>query len=291
MWHALRMPDGTYAELDLQSCTVGVCLLAGIESGHDEIWRYDGGRHSVVATSHPSGGSGITAISCWGSASCVVADVSRTSQPRFFVTSDGGRSWVDDHVLDTIPRSARYLGIEQLRCWSASACILANSYEDPANSHGPSENANSEVVLMGPKGVVGEQNFDQPSLAGLTCRSRSLCILVTQDNDYAGYWLQQHLYVSTDGGKHWIYKRSQLGKTMMLAPNPSGENSYDMSCAASGCVAVASMRSKDWVLLRWDDFKWSMVELTRGSAAFGNVACGDRRCAAVGDWTAVLLKP
>jgi hypothetical protein len=277
-WHRLRMPDGANADLESYVCASTFCLLLGADpqTATDEVWRYDALSHTVRVVPHPTGGEGIVAGTCADDRSCVVADVAH-GRARFLSTGDAGETWRRDAVLDRlgIPRGEV---VTALRCWTSTRCLVASSAQ-----HGDGSGTTT-VSLTGARGLVGRHRLGQPSIAALSCSSRSSCFLVTSELTYTGYWLQQHLYVSTDGGRRWRYEPSAFGKSMMLVSPASGVDQQTIfGCSSHGCAGIGSERGV------WGDLLVSRAKVRDGwrgvatspKQGFVAVACGRRRCMAL----------
>jgi hypothetical protein len=290
-WHPMRMPNGVCADLAYYGCTFSYCLLGGVNSGQDAIWLYNATTHTVTVRPHPRGARGVDATTCVGVSLCIIGDTSH-NEVRFLFTTNVAASWHVDDALSRLHLSSDET-ISALTCWSTAACLIAASSVTY-------DGGTTTVFLTGTEGVVARQTFDQPSIAGLQCSSRSSCFLITSDLSYSGYWLQEHLYVSSNGGRSWDYKKSVFGKSAMLVSNsgvPGEDAQTDFGCTLLGCVGIGAERGTDGgILLRQRGVAWAPVA-TKPVMGFVAIACGRWRCAAVSSaiewdrWYAATFRP
>jgi hypothetical protein len=275
----MSMPDGSCADLTTFGCGPSFCLLAGTTDHQDVIWRFDARSHSVQVLRPPLRGIAVDDVSCTPAGACVMADVAR-NRIRFLVSKDRGAHWQLDGALKRVDSSIGNW-LSGLSCWNATNCIVAVSRAGRDSGSG-----STTVWLTNASGVLARQNFPQPSLAELWCVNARACSLVTADDDYAGYWLQEHLYTSSNGGKTWTYEKSAFGKSMMLTSGAGGvvQSQVDFACVRNRCVGVGDERghSGSSLLLNVGRSQWTPI-ITRPEWGFSGVSCGRSRCVSVGE--------
>jgi hypothetical protein len=276
-WHAISMPDGSCANLTTFGCASSFCLLAGTSSSRDDIWRYDARFHSVRVLPTPRRGTGVGDLSCTTAGVCVMADTVG-GRIRFLATSDEGEHWRIDKSLQRV-RVSSGASVSALTCWTASRCIVAVSLE-------PYFTGTTTVSLTSANGVLARRTFAQPAVAGLWCASRLTCSLITSDDEFTGYWLQEHLYVSSNGGRTWAYEKSAFGKSMMLTTDIGGpiQSQADIACTTARCVGIGDEQGSRGTSLMWSQGRREWVGVaTRPEWGFDAVSCGAIRCVAVGE--------
>lgn len=277
-WHGVSMPDGSCADLTTFGCGPSFCLLAGTTDARDAVWRFDARAHTVQVLQPPPGGIAVDEVSCTRTGACVMADVAR-NRIRFLVSDDRGAKWRPDEALNGVDSSVGDW-MSGLWCWSTSNCIVAVSRAGELSDSG-----STTVWLTSTSGVLARRDFPQPSLAELWCASARSCSLATADDDYAGFWLQEHLYTSSNGGRTWNREASAFGKSMMLTGGAGGvvQSQVDFACGGDRCVGVGDERGSSGTTLFLDEGRWDWNPIvTRPDWGFSAVSCGRSRCVSVG---------
>lgn len=93
-WSSLVVPSAPSSVITSASCWSTGCLIGGVQPAGNLLWGYNASSQSVNELRAPSGGQGVRAISCFGSANCAVivgTGIDTISQLAF--TSDGGATW------------------------------------------------------------------------------------------------------------------------------------------------------------------------------------------------------
>lgn len=122
VWTAPNLPSTTVTTISSAACWSSQCLVGGSQDSGDTLWLVSPSTMTVTASPTPRAGKGVSALSCFASASCAVVDTTGiTGSARLSFTSDAGATW-------TTPQSMSWttgVSVTALSCADAMNCLVA----------------------------------------------------------------------------------------------------------------------------------------------------------------------
>lgn len=260
-WTSIAMPSVSAAQIVSSSCWRTDCLFGGAQSSGDLLWDYSASSHSVSSVTPPSGGVGVSAISCYDTLSCVLIDDHFSGQPRFFETIDGGATWTTPIPVPWAAGST----VSTLACTSATDCLAVST-----STTGP---VRVEVTLdAGVTWTARTIAASWTAVSSLQCHARNCDALVTtsdgsrlvRSNSFGRQWSATTLPVSASAAA------CTLSTRCVVIGQDTSQKPW-LGQVASGTVAARSLQYVPSSLL--------------------DVACGTKICAAIGATTLLSWKP
>jgi len=263
-WAALSAPSAdasTYVATS--SCWSDGCLFVGSQSSGDLVWRYDATSPAITVTTGPTGGSGISAVSCYAAVTCAILDSTKTG-PRFLTTTDGGTTWSSPQLLGVPSQDS----VTSLSCPSATACMA--SFLNASNGI---------VVYVTTDGGTtwtprtGFSTITWAALTSLNCAGRT-CLGLAKLS--FGWRVER----TNNFGKTWKKVTSLRGSILTLA------------CASLARCVVGGMTgsSAPW-LATLTSGSLKVAKLQFVPSPIVDVACGSKTCSAIGVTTVMALRP
>ncbi len=254
-WIPLRLPAVGAPAIDAIGCGGSTCLVGGAEPGGDLLWSFSAATHRVAVVTPPSGGAGVEAIGCAGRV-CALADAgARSGVPRWSTSADGGTTWSAPGPLPLAPGDV----VTSIACAGPARCVLAAR---DAGGRVLAEDTADGGATWTARAVPGRWI----ALSSLTC-SRTTCrgLARTRDASLVVRW--------RPGRAGW--RSSALAR-----------GARALACGATGvCVAVGGSPGRPYLEALSPGRRAVRPRLRYVPGALLGVACGTRRCAAVGDTT------
>ncbi len=254
-WIALHLPAVAAPSIAAIGCGGSTCLVGGVEAGGDLLWTFSASTHQVGILSPPSGGGGVEAIGCAASLCALVDAGARSGAPRWSTSADAGASWSAPSPLPLAPGDV----VTSVACASATRCVLAA--RDPARHvllEGTGDAGATWTALAVPGRWV--------ALSSLTC-SATTCRGLARTRS-------ESLLVR-------LGERGATGRSSVL-----GGPVTALACAGAGpCVVVGGTGGTPFLEALRAGRRALEPRLRYVPGALVGVACGTRRCAAIGDTT------
>ncbi|MHB1968933.1 MAG: beta propeller repeat protein [Acidimicrobiales bacterium] len=256
-WIPLYLPPVGAPSIEAIGCGGTSCLVGGSQPGGDLLWSYSATTHQVSVVTAPSGGAGVEAIGC-NARVCALADAGATSgRPRWSTSVDGGATWSAPVPL---PLAAGDV-VTSIACSSATRCVLAGRTAERGVLAASTTDAGATWT---PLAVPGRW----VALTSLTC-------VATQCRGLARTPSASLLVRLSVGDGRW--------RTSPL-PGPARA----MACAPGGaCVVVGGAGGRPFIETRVAGRAAVEPRVRYVPGDLVGVACGTRRCAAIGDTTLV----
>ncbi len=254
-WIPLHLPAVATPSIDAIGCAGAWCLVGGGEPGGDLLWSFSAATHRVRALSPPRGGASVEAIGCTASACALVDAGARRAGPRWSTSVDGGTTWSTPTPL---PLAASDV-VTSIACASASRCLLA------------ARDAGRQVLVKGT--ADGGATWAPVSVPGRWVSLSSLTCSATTCRGLARTRSGDRLVRVRVGGTRW---RSAV----LAGPGTA------LACAAAGtCVVVGGAGARPFLEALAPGTTAVEPRLRYVPGPLLAVACGSRRCAAIGDTT------
>ena len=261
-WTALYVPPALSSLLSSAACWSSGCLIGGTQPTGDLLWNFDGPHHSVVATSAPRGGLGISDLSCFAPFACAAVDASGGSAgARLSFTSDGGTTW-------SVARAMAWTSNDSptaLACSDALNCL--------ASASTPDGNAVLDVTHDG--GATWSPLASASSwrsLSGLSCLGLDCVGLASTPNGSA------------------LVRTKSFGQTWRVVPLAQITNALACTRRAR-CALVGQLSDHRAWLAVLHAHKLKSVATRYVPTPLTSVACGATVCAAINTSTVVSLRP
>ncbi len=120
-WFPLALPAVPSPLLTSTACTKTQCLLGGSQPGHDLLWRFSAIGHTLGVATPPPGGIGIDALTC-DELNCALVDTNALgATPRLSLSADGGLTWTDPIDMTWASGDA----ITSLACGAVFDCVVS----------------------------------------------------------------------------------------------------------------------------------------------------------------------
>lgn len=254
-WIPLSLPPVSAPSIASIGCGGTSCLVGGSEPRGDLLWSFSATTHQVHVVAPPSGGAGVEAIGCDGRV-CALADAGAASGgPRWSTTLDGGATW---SVPVPLPLAAGDV-VTSIACSSAARCVLAA--RDAARG------------VLAASTTDGGATWTPLAVPGRWVALTSLTCAATQCRGLARTRRASLLVRLRVGGGRW--RSSTL-------PGPA----LAVACAPGGaCVVVGGAGGRPFLQTRVSGRAAIEPRLRYVPGDLFGVACGTRRCAAIGDTT------
>lgn len=256
-WANLATPVATAPILAATACSATSCLIGGTNQRADLLWRFDATTHQLLPVTAPPGGLGIRALSCDSVGNCDVVDVGANGVERFSFSADAGLTWSTPLTMSW----AKGQSVTSIACTTIFDCLVSVTSAPHAS-----------LALTRDGGVTWTTRAVPSTWTTLTiarCHQRS-CVAVAS----AG---ASELVRTTNFGERWT-RVATLPGTNALA------------CASlRHCVAVGANAANAPRLERVNGSHVDPVTLRYVPTGLVDVACGPRRCAAVGATTLVTF--
>jgi hypothetical protein len=262
-WTTLAVPSAdTSTYIQSSSCWSDGCLFVGSQSNADLVWLYSDTSHTIVAVTAPTGGTGISAVSCYAELACSVLDTSATGS-RVLLTTDGGQTW-------SVPQS---IGVPMLDaasslwCKSASRCIA--SFVNSSNGILVAASLNGDTPW---ETLASPSTLTWAALTSLHCAGRKCLGLAKLSTGWK-------IVRTNNFGTSWS-KVSSLSSSIL-----------SFACTSlSQCVVGGEKDTAPW-MATVASRSITAVKLKYVPSPIVDVACGSTICAAIGVTTVVTLKP
>jgi len=259
-WSNLTLPSTAPPAVTSTACFSTQCLLGGSVSGRDLLWRFDATSHTVTIVNPPSGGSGVSALTCKALNCALVDSSARSSAPRFSFSADDGATW-------SSPTSVSWASgdvITALSCGEVFDCVVSAL----TTQH------QLQIFITRNDGVTWTQRSTPSSwstLSSLTCDGLR-CV-----------------GLATINGTSAIVRTNTFARLWTSASLSHRTNA--LACVAmSSCVAVGQYATSSPWLATVEGRTTSPARLRYVPTPLLDVACGSKVCAAIG-YTTVLTLP
>ncbi|HEY1762505.1 MAG TPA: hypothetical protein VGG17_07930 [Acidimicrobiales bacterium] len=255
-WFNLAIPATFPTLLNSVACSGFECLLGGSRPGQDLLFQFNSHGHTLMSVVPPSGGIGITALTC-NATTCALVDSGTTGEPRFSVSSDAGTTWTNPAPVAWAKGDA----ITAFACGSALECAVGVLSASHAFS----------LYVTTDGGATWNESTTPSAWTALT----SLSCVGERCEGLASTSSSSLLVRSKTFARTW--------KSVKLAQPTAA-----LACFTfSRCVAVGERSSaKPWLATIHDDSATD-VDLRYVPSPLLSVACGSKVCAAIGVTTLV----
>jgi hypothetical protein len=273
-WHVASTPNAPSTIIAAASCWDGGCLFGGSNAASDVVWATKTNT-KILPAAAPSGGIGVSGISCFAPRECAALDASSNGAERVSFTSDGGATWGAPIAVPTAPSE---LGTS-ISCVDAKHCVVAQSSASGGNSAAAwTATDNGFITSYSGHQVPGGHPWTQ--LSNLLCTSRR-CI--GRLGDAAGHSMV--IVVDLARGQ-WFHTRPAWRSTLKLPFTVDA-----VACTpALRCVATGT-HGGTGVAWSSSGSTWSKLNLRYVSDPLTGAACGRNRCVAMNDWTVITFAP
>ena len=119
-WLSLALPSVPSPLVTSIACSSSSCLVGGSQPGRDLLWRFDATDHAVSVASPPSGGLGVDALNCSGLNCALVDTGAQVGVQRFSFSADDGLTWTNPLSMTW----AKGDTITTLACGAVSDCLV-----------------------------------------------------------------------------------------------------------------------------------------------------------------------
>ncbi len=259
-WRTVAVPSAPSTEMAAASCWNNGCLFGGADSAGDVIWHTSSPR-SITVSGEPTGGRGVSTISCFIPHGCAVVDTDPSGFSRLIFTSDGGATWTTPLRL---PWSQNASALS-MHCDNTLDCLIVGTLRGTSSS--------TAVTLQtrdGGRTFASDSFAHWAQLSNLSCFNTN-CVALGSLSDGTG-----QIVVSTTRGVTWSAAR--LGPSRSIGA---------VSCqSASRCVAVGAGSARLWVS---KGSTWNVRALRYVPDAFTSVSCSTRDCVAISSQTVVAI--
>ncbi|HUY42201.1 MAG TPA: hypothetical protein VMU98_00390 [Acidimicrobiales bacterium] len=255
-WHPVATPTTSTPRLTSSSCEGTTCFLAGAQGRSDLLWRFDATSHQITTASVPPGGIGVRALTCSSLDNCALIDIGANGVARFSFTADDAATW----STPTEMTWAAGLSMTSLQCASLFQCLATATSASRTLVQGTTDGG----VTWYPLGGVA---------ASWTSLQLAQCHLASCVGVATG--ATSHLVRTRDQGVTWT--------SFALGASPNA-----FACASPRhCFIVGTTKSGDPWLASMNGSKVVSIRLRYVPTPLLGVACGAKRCAAIGVTTVV----
>ena len=259
-WFPLSLPATASPLITSTACTKTQCLVGGSQPGRDLLWRFNAIGHTLAVATPPPGGIGIDALNC-DELNCALVDTNAIgATPRFSLSADGGLTWTDP--IDMAWASGDV--ITSLACGAVFDCV--------ASALTPHHQVSLYATRDG--GTTWTQRLTPSTWTTLTSLScaKLHCVAL------ASITGASKLVRSTNLGKSWTSTSLK-------------QQSNALACTTlTTCVVVGQFADATPWLATLRAGTTINVSLRYVPTPLLDVACGTKKCAAIGV-TTVLSVP
>jgi hypothetical protein len=227
-------------------------LVGGSQPGHDLLWRFSAVGHALAVATPPPGGIGIDALTC-EELNCALVDTSVVSAtPRLSLSADGGLTWTEPVDMAW----ARGDAITSLACGAVFDCVVS------------ALTAHHEVSLYATRdgGTTWSQRTTPTTWTTLTS--------ISCDN-------LRCVALANVTGSSKLVRTSNLGKSWTSASLKQESNALACTKLTSCDIVGQLVNAKAW-LATTSAGTTTNVSLRYVPTPLLDVACGTKRCAAIG---------
>jgi hypothetical protein len=251
-WFPLALPTTPSPLITSVACTKTQCLLGGSQPGRDLLWRFSAIGHTLAVATPPSGGIGIDALTC-DELNCALVDTSALgATPRFSLSADGGLTWT--HPLDMTWASGD--DITSLACGAVFDCVVsALSPHHQVSLYVTRDGATTWTQLVTPATWT--------TLTSISC-AKLRCVAL----------------VSTAGTSKLVRSKN-LGTSWTSVSLKQQSNALACTTLTS-CVVVGQLTNATPWLATLHAGTTTNAVLRYVPTPLLDVACGTKRCAAIG---------
>ncbi|MDE3007937.1 MAG: hypothetical protein KGJ10_04585 [Acidobacteriota bacterium] len=256
-WVTLATPVATAPSLATTACSANSCLVAGTDGRADLLWRFDATTHELMNATPPPGGLGVRALSCDAAGNCDLVDLGANGDERFSFSADAGLTWSTPLTMSWASGES----VTSVACAAIFNCLVSASSADRASLAVTRDGGVTWTTLTVPRTWT--------SLNVAQCR-RTTCVALA------------------NAGSSEVVRTANFGGRWSRLATLPGTNAF--ACASlRRCVAVGASATNAPRLERVNGARVEPVTLRYVPTGLLNVACGPRRCAAVGATTLVSL--
>ena len=261
-------PQSQYTLDDVSCSSATKCTAIGFDnyqnSSFAEVWN---GSEWTNTPWDPA--AQMASISCAGSSCMTVpSEGEALSSSRLF---DEGE---ESSPLE-VPEGATAMGMRDVSCTSASACVAVGYYEENGEYKTLAETFDGSWSIQGTPGPGGGDGHE--ALRSVSCVSATYCMAVGEAN--------AEPFAATWDGESWS----------AAEPEAIGGGLSSVSCySTSSCMAVGAAAAGEALVEHWDGNSWSMLETASAEkkvqfldeARLSGISCTSAStCSAVGTYT------
>lgn len=253
-WIALRLPAVDSPSIIAVGCGPTTCLIGGAQPGGDLIWTFSASTHEVTTLAAPSGGAAVEGVSCASNECALIDAAADGGAPRWSLSTDGGESWSTPTPLAWATGDV----VTSVACANADNCLVAaRDGTDHALAESTSDGGATWTARATPSSWV--------ALSSLVCTGAT-CLGLAQSGS-------RSLLVRT------TTTRPRWRSTALDGPATS------LGCTgARTCVAAGGSGDRPFLEVVTGSVQHT-ADLRYVPTALVAVACGTKRCAAIGDTT------
>ena len=251
-WFPLAPPATVSPLVTSTACTNTECLVGGSQPGHDLLWRFSAIGHTIAVATPPPGGIGIDALTC-DELNCALVDTGAVgATPRLSLSADGGLTWTDPVAM----RWASGEAVTSLACVAVFDCVVS--------ALTPHHLVSLYATRDG--GTTWTQRVTPTTWTTLTSISCANLRCVALANSSSS----SKLVRSTNLGKSWTSASLK-------------QESNALACTTlTSCVVVGQLANATPWLATLHGGTASNASLRYVPTPLLSVACGTKRCAAIG---------
>jgi hypothetical protein len=251
-WFPLAPPATVSPLVTSTACTKTECLVGGSQPGHDLLWRFTSIGHTIAVATPPPGGIGIDALNC-DELNCALVDTSAVgATPRLSLSADGGLTWTDPIDMAWASGDA----ITSLACGAVFDCVVsALTPHHLVSLYATRDGGTTWFQRVTPTAWT--------TLTSISCANLRCVALANTSGS-------SKLVRSTDLGKSWTSTSLK-------------QESNALACTTlTSCVIVGQLSNAAPWLATTTRGTTTNVSLRYVPTPLLNVACGTKRCAAIG---------
>jgi hypothetical protein len=259
-WLSLALPTSPSPLITSIACSTSSCLVGGSQPGRDLLWRFDVTAHAMSIATPPSGGLGIDALNC-NELNCALVDTSaQVGVPRFSFSADDGLTWTNPLSMNWAKNDA----ITALACGAVFDCIVG------------ALSPRHQFVLYVTRDGGATWNQRSPSSAWTTVTSLSCAQL-------------RCVALASTARSSVLIRSNTFARTWTSLS--LGQHANALACSSPASCVVVGQRSNEapWLATVHDGAAVN-ASLRYVPTPLLSVACGTKRCAAIGV-TTVLSVP
>jgi hypothetical protein len=259
-WFPLTLPSAPSPLVTSTACTTTQCLIGGSQPGRDLLWRFSAIGHTLTYATPPRGGIGIVALNC-DELNCALVDTNAVgATPRFSLSADGGLTWTEPIDMAWASGDA----ITSLACGAVFDCVVsALTQRHQVSLYATRDGGTTWTQRLTPRAWT--------SLTSISC-VKLRCAAIA---DIAA--------------ASKVVRSSNLGKTWTSVSLKQQSNALACTTLTS-CVVVGQRSDASPWLVILHAGTTNNVSLRYVPSPLVGVACGTKRCAAIGV-TTVLSVP
>ncbi|MHB8379365.1 MAG: beta propeller repeat protein [Acidimicrobiales bacterium] len=259
-WFPLSLPATASPLVTSTACTKTQCLVGGSQPGRDLLWLFSAIGHSLAVATPPPGGRGVDALTCH-EINCALVDTGAVGAvPRFSLSADGGLTWTEPIAMAWASGDA----VTSLACGTAFDCVVS------------ALTPHHQVSLYATRdgGTTWTQRSTPSTWTALTSISCAKIHCVA---------------LASVAGASKVVRSSNLGTSWTSASLKQQSNA--LACVTlTSCVVVGQLADATPWLATLRAGITNNVSLRYVPTPLLDVACGTKRCAAIGV-TTVLSVP